>query len=35
LGYFSLAEIKTMDVMEHHLTRIDDALKRQAAAFIR
>ena len=35
VGYFSLAEIKTMDVMEHHLVRIDDALKCQDAAFIR
>lgn len=35
VGYFSLAEIETMDVMEHHIERIQDALANQAAAFVR
>ena len=34
-GYFTPAEIKTMDVMEHHVERIADALAGQAAAFVR
>jgi 8-oxo-dGTP pyrophosphatase MutT (NUDIX family) len=33
--YFSLAEMTHIDVMEHHLERIMDALADQAAAFIR
>ncbi len=33
--YFSREEMKTMDVMEHHLTRIDDALANREAAFVR
>ena len=34
-GYFSREEMKQIDVMEHHLLRIDDAFQRQDAAFIR
>lgn len=34
-GYFSLAEIEHMDVMEHHIERIHDALLQQEAAFVR
>lgn len=34
-GYFTPAEIGTMDVMEHHREIIIDALSRQVAAFIR
>jgi ADP-ribose pyrophosphatase YjhB (NUDIX family) len=34
-GYFSRAEIAGMDVMEHHLERIDDSFAQQEAAFIR
>lgn len=35
VGYFNLAEIEAMDVMEHHIERIQDALANQAAAFVR
>ena len=34
-GYFSRDEMKTMDVMEHHFERIDDALANREAAFVR
>ncbi len=34
-GYFSLNEIANIDVMEHHLERIQDTLTAQTAAFIR
>ncbi len=34
-GYFTPAAIKTMDFMEHHWERIEDALTGQAAAFVR
>ncbi len=34
-GYFTLAEIEKMDLMEHHRQRIADALTRQAEAFVR
>jgi 8-oxo-dGTP pyrophosphatase MutT (NUDIX family) len=34
-GYFSVTEIETMDLMEHHQQRIIDALANQAQAFIR
>jgi 8-oxo-dGTP pyrophosphatase MutT (NUDIX family) len=34
-GYYSREEMKAIDVMEHHLIRIDDAFKNQDAAFIR
>ena len=34
-GYFSLTEIASMDVMEHHLQRIQDTFTPQIAAFIR
>jgi len=35
VGYFSLAEIEDMDLMEHHRVRIKDALVGQQAAFVR
>jgi ADP-ribose pyrophosphatase YjhB (NUDIX family) len=35
VGYFSVDEIKEMDVMEHHLQRIDDALQRKQETIIR
>ena len=35
IGYFSFNEIETMDIMEHHIERIQDALANQAAAFVR
>jgi 8-oxo-dGTP pyrophosphatase MutT (NUDIX family) len=34
-GYFSQAEMGQIDVMEHHLERIADALSNQCAAFVR
>lgn len=34
-GYFTRAEMHAVDLMEHHITRIDDAYAAQAAAFIR
>lgn len=34
-GYFSLAEMAGMDVMEHHIERIEDALREDAAAIIK
>jgi len=34
-GYFSRAEIEGIDVMEHHLERIEDAFAAQTAAFVR
>lgn len=34
-GYFSPAEMAGMDVMEHHIERIEDALKGDAAAIIK
>lgn len=34
-GYFSLNEIASMDVMEHHVERIQDTFVAQIAAFIR
>lgn len=33
--YFSREEMKMMDVMEHHLVRVDDALANREAAFVR
>lgn len=33
--YFSWEEMNAIDVMEHHLIRIDDALANREAAFIR
>ncbi len=35
VGYFSLEEIKNMDVMEHHQQRIDDALLRKKETIVR
>ena len=35
IGYFTLDEIKKMDVMEHHPQRIHDALAGSQAAFVR
>lgn len=34
-GYFSRDEMRTMDVMEHHFERIDDALANRETAFVR
>lgn len=34
-GYFTPAEVASMDVMEHHLERIEDTFAFQAAAFVR
>jgi 8-oxo-dGTP pyrophosphatase MutT (NUDIX family) len=34
-GFFSRAEIATLDVMEHHRARIDDGFAEQEAAFVR
>ena len=34
-GYYSLDEMKQMDMMEHHLERITDAHAGQEAAFVR
>lgn len=34
-GYFTPAEIESLDLMEHHRERIRDALAGQAAAFVR
>jgi 8-oxo-dGTP pyrophosphatase MutT (NUDIX family) len=35
IAYFSLSEIETLDIMEHHVERIHDALVNQTAAFVR
>ena len=35
IDYFSRAQIAAMDLMEHHLVRIEDAFAGQPAAFIR
>lgn len=35
VGYFTPAEIASMDLMTHHRERIADALTAQAAAFVR
>lgn len=35
VGYFSLDEIQTMDVMEHHLQRIEDGLLGKKETIIR
>ncbi len=35
VGYFSIDEIKKMDVMEHHLQRINDALLRKKETIVR
>ena len=35
IGYFTRAEMKSMDMMEPHYERIDDALADQEATFIR
>jgi len=34
-GYFSMDEMKSIDVMEHHLERIKDALAETPAAIVR
>jgi ADP-ribose pyrophosphatase YjhB (NUDIX family) len=34
-GYFSPAEIATMDVMEHHVERIEDSFSKQVVVFVR
>ncbi len=35
IGYFSLTDITQMDVLETHIPRIEDGLKRKEAAFVR
>ena len=35
VGYFSLDEIQTMDVMEHHLQRIEDGLLGKKETIVR
>lgn len=35
VGFFSLEEIKTMDVMEHHLQRIEDGLLGKKETIVR
>ena len=35
VGYFSLDEIQAMDVMEHHLQRIEDGLEGKAETIVR
>ncbi len=35
VGYFSLDEIQAMDVMEHHLQRIEDGLEGKAKTIVR
>jgi ADP-ribose pyrophosphatase YjhB (NUDIX family) len=34
-GYFTPDQIRSMDLVEHHVQRIDDAVANQAAAFVR
>src|SRR5688572_6404576 len=34
-GYFTPAQIKSMDLVEHHVQRIADAVANQSAAFVR
>jgi ADP-ribose pyrophosphatase YjhB (NUDIX family) len=34
-GYFSRTEIAELDLMEHHVERIEDSFAAQAAAFVR
>ena len=34
-GYFTLAEIEGLDVMDHHRERIADAFAEEASAFVR
>jgi ADP-ribose pyrophosphatase YjhB (NUDIX family) len=35
VGYFSIDEIKNMDVMEHHQQRLDDAVLRKKETIVR
>lgn len=35
IGYFALTDLAAIDIMEHHLERIQDALAGQIAAFVR
>ena len=35
VGYFALGELDTIDVMEHHRLRIEDAVENREAAFFR
>ena len=35
VGYYSLQEMKTLDIMEDEHQRVDDALAGRAAAFVR
>lgn len=34
-GYFTLEEMSALDMMEHHIQRVEDALADQPAAFVR
>jgi ADP-ribose pyrophosphatase YjhB (NUDIX family) len=34
-GYFTPEQIKSMDLVEHHVQRIADAVQKRAAAFVR
>lgn len=34
-GYFTPDQIRSMDLVEHHVQRIDDAVANQAGAFVR
>ena len=35
IGYFSMDEISNMDLMEHHLQRIEDGIMKQKETFLR
>ena len=35
VGYFTIEDVKTMDLMDHHRARIQDALKNVESTFIR
>jgi len=35
IGYFSMDELSNLDVMDHHLQRIEDGILRQKEAFVR
>ena len=35
VGYFTIEDVKTMDLMDHHRARIQDALQNVESTFIR
>ena len=35
VGYFSMEEMKSMDLWEHHIERISDAMSEAESAFVR